>query len=104
MVNVTATLEWTINGQYSTAYNISSPAVYALTPAGTWNTLIIPGDYELDGITIVCSYKALQSTPVYSMSAFLTVQGSVISAIHINITFQLLGPTVYMTSIFLNKK
>ena len=102
MVNVTATLEWTINGQFTTAYNITSPAVSPLTPAGTRSTLIIPGDYELDGIAIVCSYTAFQSAPVYSMSAFLTVQGNVRSAIHINIAFQLSGPTVNLTSISLN--
>ncbi|KAL5515856.1 hypothetical protein EMCRGX_G001090 [Ephydatia muelleri] len=86
VVNVTATLEWTINGQYPSVYNISNPAVYPLTPAGAQTTLIVPGDYELDGIAIVCSYSVLQGAPVYSMSAFLTVQ----------------GPTVNLTSISLN--
>ena len=77
--------------------------MYPLTPAGAQTTLIIPGDYELDGIAIVCSYKAAsQSAPVYSMSAFLTVQGTVRSAIHINIAFQFSGPTVNLTSISLN--
>ena len=102
VVNVTSTMSWTINGQYPSVYNINNPTVYPLTPAGTRSTLIIPGDYELDGIAIVCSYTAFQSAPVYSMSAFLTVQGNVRSAIHIIIAFQLLGPTVNLTSISLN--
>ena len=102
VVNVTGTLEWTINGQHTSVYNISNPAVYPLTPAGAQTTLIVPGDYELDGIAIVCSYSVLQGAPVYSMSAFLTAQGNVRSAIHINIAFQLSGPTVNLTSISLN--
>ena len=78
MVNVTGKLEWTINGQCTSVYNLNNPPVHPLTPAGAQTTLIIPGDYELDGIAIVCSYKAAEnSAPVYSMSAFLTVQGNV---------------------------
>ncbi|KAL5515901.1 hypothetical protein EMCRGX_G001146 [Ephydatia muelleri] len=81
VVNVTGTLEWTINGQHTSVYNISNPAVYPLTPAGAQTTLIVPGDYELDGIAIVCSYSVLQGAPVYSMSAFLTAQApSVLAA------------------------
>lgn len=66
---------WLINGQYPYAFNISNPIVYPYTTVGVRSTLVIFGDYERDGSSIVCWYQDPLGEFVYSPPAFLTVQG-----------------------------
>ena len=74
VTNETTSHFWLINGYYPYVFNISAPIVYPYT-TGVQSTLVIFGDYEMDGSSIICWYQTQQGKFACSPSAFLAVQG-----------------------------
>ena len=64
-----STIFWLINGQDPGVWGVTSPATIPLFP-GAKSTLTLPGSLLFSGSSIVCS-----NGQIYSIPAFLTIQG-----------------------------